>query len=190
LRVTTRPVSARHRRAVPATGPPTATGGLTAAARRLADVRDPPGLLYGALIAASVLATASAHAGTFQHVAVATTMVLGVYWLAHVYTHAQSLQLLGDERHFLRRLGHMAATESSVVKGGLPAIAVFILSDRLGLSPSDAAGVAVYFSVVVLLCVGYLTARQAGRRGLPALVDAAAAGLFGVMVIAMKALLH
>jgi hypothetical protein len=171
-------------------GPATATTGLTAAARRLAEVSDPAGLLYGALIAASVLATASAHAGSFEHIAVATTMVLAVYWLAHVYIEAQSLQLAGDERHFLRRLAHTAATESSVVKGGVPAIAVFVLTDRLGLSSTDAATVAVYFSILVLGCAGYLTAHQAGRRGLPLLVDAAAAGLFGVLVIVMKALLH
>ena len=173
-----------------ATEPPTATTGLTAAARRLSQVSDPPGLLYGALIAASVLATASAHDNSFDHIALATTMVLGVYWLAHVYIEAQSLQLAGDKRHILRRLGHTAAMGSSVIKGGLPAIAVFVLADVLGLSPTDAAGVAVYFSVIVLVCVGYLTAHQAGRHGLSGLVDAAAAGFFGVLVILMKALLH
>jgi len=148
------------------------------------------GLLYGALIAASVLATASAHEGTFEHVAVATTMVLGIYWLAHVYIEAQSLQLAGDKRHLLRRLAHTAATEASVIKGGLPAIAVFVLSDLSGLSVTEAATAAVYFSVLVLVFVGYLTAHQAGRRGLAGVVDAAAAGLFGVLVIVMKTLLH
>jgi hypothetical protein len=172
------------------TGSTTPTTGLTAAARRLADVSDPPGLLYGALIAASVLATASAHESSFNHVALATAMVLGVYWLAHVYVEAQSLQLGGDERRFLRRLGHTAVRESSVIKGGLPAIVVFVVTDRLGLSVGDAAAVAVYFSVLVLFCAGYLTAHQAGRRGLPALVDAAAAGFFGVLVILLKTLLH
>jgi hypothetical protein len=172
------------------TDEPTATTRLSGVARRLADVSDPPGLLYGALIAASVLATASAHDNSFNHVAVATAMVLGVYWLAHVYIEAQSLQLAGDERRFLRRLGHTAVRESSVIKGGLPAIVVFILADRLGQSTSDAAATAVYFSVLVLFCVGYLTAHQAGRRGIPGLVDAAAAGFFGVLVIVMKALLH
>jgi hypothetical protein len=175
---------------VAATGPQIATTGVAAAARRLARVPDPPGLLYGALIAASVLATASAHGSSFDHIAVATTMVLGVYWLAHVYTEAQSLQLAGDTRHFLRRLAHTGATESSVVKGGVPAIAVFVLADLVGLSATEDATVAVYFSVLVLFCVGYLTAHRAGRRGWPGLVDAVTAGLFGVLVIVMKTLLH
>jgi hypothetical protein len=175
---------------VTAKQPPAAATRVTSAARRLSYVSNPAGLLYGALIAASVLATASAHDNSFDHIAAATTIVLAVYWLAHVYIEAQSLQLAGDRRRFLHRLGHTADRELSVIKGGIPAIVVFILADRSGLSPTDAASVAVYFSVLMLVCVGYLTAHQAGRRGLPGLVDAAVAGFFGVLVILMKALLH
>ncbi|NUS50390.1 MAG: hypothetical protein HOQ22_05030 [Nocardioidaceae bacterium] len=172
------------------TEPSTASTSVTSAARRLAQVNDPAGLLYGALIAASVLATASAHAEAFAYIALATFLVLVVYWLAHVYIEAQSMQLAGDRRHFFRRLAHTGVVESSVIKGGLPAIAVFVLADLLGATPTRAATIAVYFSVLVLVGAGYLTARQGGRRGLPALVDAAGAGFFGVLVILMKALLH
>jgi len=162
--------------------------GRVAAELRAAD--DPAGLLYGALIAASVLATASAHTDDFTHVAFATCFVLGVYWLAHVYIEAQSLQLAGDSRGFPRRLAHMAVRESSVIKGGLPATAVYILVDALGASTKTAAAVAVYFSVAVLLYVGYLTARRAGRHGWASAADAAVGGAFGLLVILAKTLLH
>lgn len=49
-------------------------------AERLARA-DPAGLLYGGIVTATVLATVSAHAGQKQHVAVATFVVLVVYWL-------------------------------------------------------------------------------------------------------------
>lgn len=156
----------------------------------LARVSDPAGLLYGALIAASVLATASTHADAYAYVALATLLVLGAYWLAHVYIEAQSLQLSGDGRRYLHRIAHTARSELSVIQGGLPAIVVFVVADRLGASVKDAAATAVYFSVVVLVCAGYLTAHRAGRRGWAGLLDAAAAGLFGVVVILAKALLH
>ncbi len=151
---------------------------------------DPAGLLYGALIAASVLATASAHVEDFAHVAFATCFVLGVYWLAHVYIEAQSLQVAGDPRGFPRRLAHMAVRESSVIKGGLPATVVYVAVDVLGASTKDAAAFAVYFSIAVLVYVGYLTARRAGRRGRAAVADAAVGGAFGVIVIVAKTLLH
>lgn len=159
-------------------------------ARNLAHVANPGALLYGALIAASVLATASAHAEYFTYVALSTLLVLGVYWLAHVYVEAQRMQLSGDDRLLHHRLRHTARQELSIIQGGLPAIVVFVATDLAGASVSTAAAVAVYFSVAVLVVAGYLVARAAGRRGWTALLDAAAAGLFGVVVIIAKALLH
>ena len=153
-------------------------------------VTDPGALLYGALVAASVLATASAHAEDFTYVAVATLMVLGVYWLAHVYVEAQRLQLSGDERLLHHRLRHTARRELSIIQGGLPAIIVFVVVDVAGASVSNAAAAAVYFSVAVLVGAGYLIARGAGRTGWAVLADSALAGLFGVVVILAKALLH
>jgi hypothetical protein len=153
-------------------------------------VADPGALLYGALVAASVLATASAHAEDFTYVAGATLLVLGVYWLAHVYVAAQRLQLSGDDRLLHHRFGHTARRELSIIQGGLPAIVVFVVVDVAGASVSNAAAVAVYFSVAVLVAAGYLLARSTGRRGWAALVDSALAGLFGVVVILAKALLH
>jgi len=55
---------------------PRAPRGLT----YLGTPEETAGLLYGALVAASVLATASAHVDDFSHVAAATCFVLGVYW--------------------------------------------------------------------------------------------------------------
>ena len=159
------------------------------AAGRLTRFPDPADLLYGALIAASVLATAAAH-GDYEFVALATLFVLGVYWLAHVYIEAQSLQLHGDARRYFRLLGHTAVREASVIQGGLPAIFVFVVCHAVGAPTTTAAAVAVYFSVGVLFCVGYLTAHQAGRRGTAAVLDAVTAALIGVAVIVAKALLH
>jgi hypothetical protein len=162
----------------------------SASPRDLAHAADTGALLYGALIAASVLATASAHAEAFTYVAVATVLVLGVYWMAHVYVEAQRMQISGDDRLLHRRLGHTARRELSIIQGGLPAIAVFVATDLAGASVSTAAAVAVYFSVAVLVGAGYLIARQAGRRGWMAVLDSAAAGLLGVVVIIAKAMLH
>ena len=180
MRVTTRRGTVAHRAQVEsrrhrASHRPGATG-------------DPAGLLYGALIAASVLATASAHVEDFRYVALATGFVLGVYWLAHVYVAAQALHT--SRRSFPRRLADVAAHESSLLKGGLPAIVVYVALDVLGVSTQDAAAYAVYFSVAMLVYVGYLTALRAGRHGWASVVDAAAAGGFGVLVILAKTLLH
>jgi hypothetical protein len=161
----------------------------TAAARRLAR-GDPGELLYGAIVSAAVLATVSSHGEGAIYVALAAGVVLAVYWMAHVYTHALSEQFAGDQRHLLRRVRTSALHEASVLKGGLPAILVFIVAVLFGAKPSTAAFVALYFSVVLLVFAGYMGARAAGLTGRAVVAEAAGAGLFGVLIIAAKSLLH
>jgi hypothetical protein len=160
-----------------------------AAARRIAS-GDPAELLYGAIVAATVLATVSAHGEGASYVALATGIVVGIYWMAHVYTHALSVQFGGDQRHLLTRLRTSAAHEASILMGGLPAILVYTLAVIAGAGPSRAAFVALYFSVGLLIAAGYVGARAAGLTGRAVVAEAAGAGLFGVLIILAKSLLH
>lgn len=164
-------------------------GTRSAAAEWMASA-DPAGLLYGAVVSASVLASVSAHADDFDFVLLATSGALVVYWLAHVYIAAQSLKIGGDRRHVLRLAAVAAGRESSVLKGGGPAIIVYLVVFVLGLGKETAAEVAVYFSVALLMGVGYLAAHRTGRTGWSALIDAGIAGMFGVVVVIAKTFLH
>ena len=151
---------------------------------------DPAGLLYGAIVSAAVLAAVSAQAKSYEFVAVATAMVLVVYWMAHVYIHALSRQFDGDTRHFLLRLRTSSAHETSVLKGGVPSILVYLGAYGAGMDIGSAAAAAVYFTVVLLAAVGYLGAHQAGLRGRAALLEVVGAASFGVLIVAAKAFLN
>ena len=163
---------------------------MLAASPRRIDTAEPGDLVYGAVISASVLATVSAHADDFSYVALAAALVLAVYWMAHVYVQAQSGVIGGDTRHILHRIGGAAARESGVLKGGVPAIVVYLVGKLAGLQTETAAEVAVYFSVALLVTVGYLAGKRAGMSGRAAVADAAVAGLFGVILIVAKSLIH
>ena len=94
---------------------------------------DPPGLLYGAIIAATALATASLHDSGATRVAITAGVVLAIYWLADLYVHAISVRFDGDARGLLHRLGTAATHKASVLKGGLPAIVVYVSAHAVGL---------------------------------------------------------
>lgn len=151
---------------------------------------DAAGLLYGAIVSAAVMATVSAHADGSTFVGVATALVLVVYWLAHVYIDTLSRQLDGDRRRFWRRVLTAGAHESSVLKGGLPAIVVFIVADVGGAQTDGAAAAAVYSTVLLLAGVGYLGAHRAGVTGGRLLLEVLGAASFGVLIVAAKTLLH
>jgi hypothetical protein len=151
---------------------------------------DPSGLLYGAIVSAAVLVTVSAHAEGTDYVVISTAGFLVVYWMAHIYISTLSTQFEGDRHSFFSRLGHAAGEQSSVLKGGLPALVVYSVVAAAGADVSTAAFVAAYFSVGLLMVIGYLGAHQAGLRGWPLAGEVAAAACFGVLIVIGKSLLH
>jgi hypothetical protein len=151
---------------------------------------DASGLLYGAVVSGGAMAAISSHADASTRVAVATLAVLAIYWLAHVYVQTLSRQLGGDTRLLMPRVAASAREEAIVLFGGIPTVAVYVAVSALGGTPSKAAFGALFFLVALLFTVGYLGARQAELTGLRAVVEAVGAGLFGVLIVIMKALLH
>ena len=151
--------------------------------------RHPAELLYGAIVSAAVLTTAT-HVEGSQRVAVITLVVLVIYWCGHVYVHAVSRQFEGDDRRLGSRLRVATAHEIGVLLGGLPAIVVYVVAAAVGASTNTAATVAVYFSVVLLGGVGYLGARRSGLGGRALMLETAGAATFGVLIVALKTLLH
>jgi hypothetical protein len=153
------------------------------------EARHPAELLYGAIVSAAVLATAT-HAEGSQRVAVVTAVVLVIYWCGHVYINALSRQFEGDDRRMLLRLRAATVHEIGVLLGGVPAIVVYVLAALAGAGASTAATVAVYFSIALLAGVGYLGARRAGLGGWAMLLETAGAATFGILIVTLKTLLH
>lgn len=151
---------------------------------------DPAGLMYGAIVSAAALATVSLSNDDVARVATTTAVVLIIYWMADLYVHALTVRFDGDARHLLRRLGAAAAHKASVLKGGAPAIAVYLLADATWADATQAAFTALGFTVVLLMAVGFLGARQAGSPGRAAVVEAIGAGMLGVVIVLAKSLLH
>ncbi|MCY4727417.1 hypothetical protein NYO98_14105 [Nocardioides sp. STR2] len=161
--------------------------------RRAADTlarRDPGGLLYGAVIAASSLAAVSANLSHAQRVALSVAAVVVVYWLAHVYTETQEMLFEGDRRPLYRRTPHAAAKEVFILVGAAPAIVVYLVLYLLGLSSSGAAYWALCFSVVFLAVIGYLGAHRAGIGGWRLVLESAGAASLGLLAVLGKLFLH
>jgi VIT1/CCC1 family predicted Fe2+/Mn2+ transporter len=158
-------------------------------ARRLA-AADPAGLLYGAVVSAAALAAVSVHTVEPVRVAIATGGVLVIYWMADLYVHALAVRFDGDARGLLRRLARSAAHKSSVLKGGVPGVVVYVVVYALGGTSSASAYASLGTAIVLLTVAGYLGARHAGAPGREAVIEGAGAGALGVVIVVAKTLLH
>jgi hypothetical protein len=151
---------------------------------------DPAGLMYGAIVSSAALAAVSVHTAEAARVAIATGAVLVIYWMADLYVHALAMRFDGDVRGLLRRLRHSAAHKSSVLKGGVPGILVYVVVYSAGADSSTAAFAALGTAIVLLSVAGFVGARHAGAAVRPAMIEGAGAGLLGVVILVAKSLLH
>ena len=148
------------------------------------------GLLYGAIVTGAVLVVTGSHESPVRNVLAAWAFVLVTYWLAHVYVHTTQSQFEGDHRNFVRRSFTAMREELSVLAGGVPGMAVFLIAYAAGENIGGSARIAIYFTVLILAVVGYLGGRHAGRSQLGALGEAAGAALLGAILVVAKILLH
>jgi len=159
-------------------------------ARRLALAKKVPELLYGALVSAAVLAMSSLHGPTADRVAIATIGVTATYWLAHVYVDAVGGRFEDADHSTHVRLARALRENTGILVGALPPILVFIAGQLFGLDVSDAAWLALWFTVALLTAVGGYAASLAGARGVELVVETVLAGSFGLIVIVLKYVLH
>ncbi len=149
-----------------------------------------PELLYGAVVTGSILAVSSLHGSSADHVALASGGVAIVYWLAHVYVDAVGGRFHDVEHSLHSRIGVAVRTNTEVLVGSLPPIAVFLLARLAGAEVIVAAEIALWFTVGLLACAGAAAAYLAGVRGWRLLLETLVAGGFGVVVIVLKYALH
>lgn len=113
---------------------PYSRGALAARLARSA----PATLLYGAIVAAMAMALAAAHAQVAWRVVIGTSIVLLVYWVAHVYVHTIGERLAEPGLSLPRRAAESIHDEAPLLVGGLPTFVVFMLLTLFGLDISAA----------------------------------------------------
>jgi len=143
--------------------------------------------IYGTIVTASVLATAG---GNLRPAAL-EVLVFGtllVYWVAEVYA-----EILADHIHAGRLptgrelRGVVGSTWPLVAASYLPLL-VMAVAALLGATPKVASFLALAVAVVLLLVHGLTAGRAAGLTGWRLTGSTATAGLFGIAMVALKAL--
>ena len=149
--------------------------------------RNPAGLLYGALVAASVIAVSSAVLESAVALTLAVVEVLLVYWAAHVYSRVLADRLADPSASAGERAREAVRHEVSVLAGGIPALAVFVGASVRDASVGAAANLALVATIVLLGSAGFAVGRQAGARGWNLVAEVAVAAALGIVIFTLKA---
>jgi hypothetical protein len=145
--------------------------------------------IYGTIVTAAVIAAGGNQLTTAQlEVTVLVTLI--VYWLAEQYA-----ELLGEHTHAGRLpqkdqvVASLSAAWPMVSASFIPLLSL-LFARLAGASASEAAAIALGVTVVLLVVHGYTAARAAGLTGIRMVLVTGTAGLLGVAMAVLKALLQ
>lgn len=145
--------------------------------------------LYGLIVSGAVLATAGDELRLVR-VAIILFSTLVIYWAAETYAHWMAA------RAHLQRGLHRSELRA-IVRDGWPLVAACAvpmvclgLEAILGIETALALDLTLAVNAVLLFAVGWQMGREGGLTGIRQATAAASAGLLGLALIALKALMH
>lgn len=144
--------------------------------------------IYGIIVSAAVMA--AAHADTAVAVAVAVLVTLLIYWAAERYSRLVAARIHDGRRPTWAHVKHQLTSGWEFVTASFVPLLVLMLARVLGGSLYASVLSALICSTVLLSLAGWEIGARGRLSRLERLTTAAVAGLFGVGMIVLKALLH
>jgi len=155
------------------------------------DERNLAGAIYGTILATSVVAGLS-EGGTVDKGPAALVVVTSslVFWLAHVYAGVLGHHLQLGHGFSWSRVGAIARHEWPILASGIPPAIVLALG-TIGLFERETAfWLAIGVGIASLVFWGVAYAREQGYHTVVVALAGALNGLLGVVIVALKVLVH
>jgi hypothetical protein len=145
--------------------------------------------IYGLIVSGAVMAAAGEH-GSVWDVAITVFITVLVYWAAESYADVLGEQIAEERRSNWRRARELLRQGFPLVEASYVPLVVLLIAWIAGASTTAAITAGLVTNALLLVALGWIASKQV-ERSLPARITAAAlAGAFGMIMIAIKTLLH
>jgi hypothetical protein len=145
-------------------------------------------VIYGLIVSAAVMATSDAHSAAAMAVAVLIT--LAVYWAAERYSRLVAERIHAGHRPTWRQVRLRLTVGWEMVAVSAAPLALLTILRLMGVGLEGAVLCALSCNTLLLCLAGWEIGRRGRLTGPERLVSAAVAGVFGVALVLLKALLH
>jgi hypothetical protein len=144
--------------------------------------------IYGVIVTGAVMA--ASHAETAYAMVVAVLVTLVVYWSAERFARLVAERIHQGQRPNRRRVLTQLTTGWEMVTASALPLVVLVAARIVGRSLDTAVITALVSSTLLLCLAGWDMGRHGQLTTLERVVTTTVAGLFGVLLIGLKALLH
>jgi hypothetical protein len=148
------------------------------------------GLVYGTILVATLLSAESAVKETYVKTIAGVLIALATYWLALTYARFTGERLEQSSRATIGGLASAAAHELTVLYGAAVPFVALLAFWIGGASLNTAVIAAVYFADAAIIGAEILIGVRAELTGAALIGQAAIGAVLGVMVLALRLLLH
>jgi hypothetical protein len=152
---------------------------------------NPGGYVYGTILVATLLAAERATHDSYARVAERVAVALVLYWLAVSYAEYVGHRAQGAGEHFSPRgFMRLAVHELALLTGALGPLLAVLGCWAAGARLETGISIAVWSAAAVILATEVALGVRSHLDGIDLVVQTAFGVLFGLLVIAMRVLLH
>jgi hypothetical protein len=148
------------------------------------------GLVYGTILVATLLSAESAVRETYVKTVVGVLVALATYWLALAYARFTGERLEESSHATLSGLLDAAVHELTVLVGAAVPFVALLAFWVGGASLNTAVIGSVYFADAAIIGAEILIGVRAGLKGRELIGQVAIGAMLGVLVLALRLLLH
>lgn len=150
----------------------------------------PAGLIYGTITVAALLAAESARQESYPRTVGAVAITLLLYWLAHSYAEFTGHRMKESKHFTYSGLWLTATRELTVLLGAAVPFGVLLVFWALGASLTAAVAAAIWTSAGIVVATEVVIGVRAELTGRDLLRQTAVGAVLGLLVIALRVLLH
>jgi small neutral amino acid transporter SnatA (MarC family) len=151
---------------------------------------NPPGLVYGVLSVATVIAAESTQRETYVRLVVASVITMVLYWLAHVYADHWGTHLDKPGEWTLGEVMHSAVRESPILVGATVPAVVLVLAWAVGAAMETGVTVVLWVSVIELILLELAAAVHRHDRFRDVAIQTLMGAAMGVAILGLRVVLH
>jgi hypothetical protein len=151
---------------------------------------NPAGLIYGTITVAALLSAESARQETYPKTVGAVAITLLLYWIAYSYAEFTGERIKESEHFTIAGLVRAATVELTVLLGAAVPFIVLLVCWIAGASLAAAVSAGIWTSAGIVLAAEVVVAIRAQLTGRELVLQTAVGAVLGLLVIALRVLLH
>jgi hypothetical protein len=145
--------------------------------------------IYGLIVSGAVMAAAGEH-GSVRDVAITVFITVLVYWAAESYADVLGEQIAEARPSTWARSWELLRQGWPLVEASYVPLIVLVVAWAVGASTTGAITAGLVTNALFLVALGWIASAQTSRSVPVRIASAALAGAFGMVMIAIKTILH